>query len=474
MIFKNSAKEKFAISIALGAALLGTGFTSSFAEPTIRELAQERGRFIGTILNSEWFNDDIEPEFEEIHKTQFNVVVAENEMKFDATEPTENEFSFEKGDKMVKYAQENKIRVRGHALAWHSQVAGWVSSKYSGQKEKLLAVLKNHIENVVGHYKGKVAEWDVVNEAINDEYNAGWRSTNSVWYEGIGAEFLDSAFVWAHKADPDAELCYNDYSLEWGLREGSKASFVVEQVKRWKKNGIPITCVGTQTHIEIAHETTPQNVHALAKALAELNVTLNITELDIGFPKGEAGKLTAADYAKQGHLYRQFMDMFLEEPNMGEFVIWGLTDAHSWLDEQQGKTEGLLYDKQYKPKPAYDSIMVSLLAHPAESVESPYGSTIIVDPQDSTGTDSTGVGDSTIAITQFASPASLSMHVAGHTLFIAGAKSAKVDVFDMQGRPVFSGKCEKGFVELNGIPEGLYMVRVREGSTNLIQRVVIK
>ena len=460
--------RKSATKIALGAALLGSGFTGTFAaEPTIRELAKERGRFIGTILNSEWFNDAIEPEFEEIHKAQFNVVVAENEMKFDATEPAENEFSFEKGDKMVKYAQENKIRVRGHALAWHSQVAGWVSSNYAGQKEKLLAVLKNHIEKVVGHYKGQVAEWDVVNEAINDDYNADWRSNGSVWYEGIGAEFLDSAFVWAHKADPDAELCYNDYSLEWGLREGSKASFVVEQVKRWKANGIPITCVGTQTHIEIAHETTPQNVRALAKALAELDVTLNITELDIGFPKGEAGKLTAADYAKQGHLYRQFMDVFLEEPNMGEFVIWGLTDAHSWLDEQQGKTEALLYDRQYKPKPAYDSVMASLMAHPAADVVSPYDSKLFIDPPDSTGT------DSTIAISAIAAPASISLHVAGHTLSIAGAKSATVEVFDLQGRPVFSGKCEKGSVDLN-VAEGLYMVRVRDGSASLTRRIAIK
>ena len=103
---------------ALSIALLGTSFTSVLAaEPTIRELAKERGRYIGTILNSEWFNDDIEPEFEEIHKTQFNVVVAENEMKFDATEPKEDEFNFEKGDKMVEYAKANKIRVRGHALA---------------------------------------------------------------------------------------------------------------------------------------------------------------------------------------------------------------------------------------------------------------------------------------------------------------------------------------------------------------------
>ena len=476
--------------IALVAAIIEAGFTSTFAaETTIRELAKERGRFIGTILNSEWFNDAIEPEFEEIHKTQFNVVVAENEMKFDATEPKEDEFNFEKGDKMVKYAQANGIRVRGHALAWHSQVAGWVNN-YSGQKEKLLAVLKNHITKVVSHYKGQVAEWDVVNEAINDEYNADWRSQGSVWYEGIGAEFLDSAFVWAHAADPDAELCYNDYSIEWGLREGSKASFVVEQVKRWKKNNIPITCVGTQTHIEIAHETTPQNVRALAKALAELDVTLNITELDIGFPKGSAGNLSAADYAKQGHLYRQFMDVFLEEPNMGEFVIWGLTDAHSWLDEQQGKTEGLLYDKQYKPKPAFDSVMASLKAHPASEVKSPYPESIL-NPPDTTATDTTKkdttakdttardttANDSTDAIKMFNAPNRILLQPVGRTLFIAGAstaKAAKVDVFDMQGRPIYRRTCENGVIDLSGIAEGLYVVRVKSGISNAIQQITIK
>ena len=345
---------------------------------------------------------------------------------------------------------------------------------YKSQKEKLLAVLKNHITKVVSHWKGQIAEWDVVNEAINDDYNADWRSTNSVWYEGIGAEFLDSAFVWAHEADPDAELCYNDYSIEWGLREGSKASFVVEQVKRWKANGIPITCVGTQTHIEIAHETTPQNVRALAKALAELNVTLNITELDIGFPKGSAGKLTEADYAKQGHLYRQFMDVFLEEPNMGEFVIWGLTDAHSWLDEQQGKTEGLLFDKQYNPKPAYDSVMASLKAHPASEVKTPYPKSVITPPKDcETG----NCGDSIIALPRIAKKQNLSIHFAGRTLFITGATAAnstQIDVFDLQGQPVFSTKNVKGNIELSSIPEGLYAVRVRQGIARLTKRIAIK
>ena len=472
-------KFQFFSRFALGTAFLSATFLNAYAaDATIRELAKERGRFIGTILNSEWFNDDIEPQFEEIHKTQFNVVVAENEMKFDATEPKENEFNFEKGDKMVKYAQAHGLRVRGHALAWHSQVASWVND-YKGQKEKLLAVLKNHITKVVSHYKGKVAEWDVVNEAINDEYNADWRSQGSVWYEGIGAEFLDSAFVWAHEADPDAELCYNDYSIEWGLREGSKASFVVEQVKRWKKNNIPITCVGTQTHIEIAHETTPQNVRALAKALAELDITLNITELDIGFPKGSAGQLGAADYAKQGHLYRQFMDVFLEEPNMGEFVIWGLTDAHSWLDDQQGKTEGLLYDKQYKPKPAFDSVMASLKAHPASEVKSPYPESVLNPPKDC---GAEGCGDSTIAIKKFIAPKGMSVQLVGRTLFVTGiaagksaaSNAAKVDVFDMQGRPIFSTKCEKDRADFSAIAEGLYVVRVSNSSTSIVKKISIK
>lgn len=441
---------------ALGAALLGASAWNAFAaEETLRDLAKERGRYIGAILNSEWFRGDIEPEFEQIHKTQFNTVVAENEMKFDATEPSEGKFNYTYGDKMVQYAKENGMRVRGHALAWHSQVPNWVNN-YKGQKEKLLQVLKTHIDSVVGHWKGDVAEWDVVNEAVNDGDHT-WRDQGSVWFETIGEEFLDSAFVWAHAADPDAELCYNDYAIEWGLGQGSKAGFVLEQVKRWKENGIPITCVGTQTHIEIAHVTTPENVRAFAKALAEYGVTLNITELDIGFPNGSASSLGAADYAKQGHLYRQFMDVFLEEPNMGEFVIWGLTDAHSWLDAQQGKTQGLLWDKQYNPKPAFDSLVASFNAHPASEVVTPYK-----------------FDKDTTSIAKHVESPRISASLAGRTLSISGASSANIELFDMQGRPVFSGKAENSSINLNNIAEGLYVVRIRTGSANLIQRIAIK
>jgi endo-1,4-beta-xylanase len=289
---------------------------------------------------------------------------------------------------------------------------------------------------------------------------------------------------------------------------------VVDQVKRWKQNNIPITCVGTQTHIEISHETTPQNVRALAKALAEQDVVLNITELDVGFPQGSAGSLGASDYAKQGHLYRQFMDVFLEEPNMGEFMIWGVTDAHSWLDGQQGKTQGLIYDKQYKAKPAYDSLIASLKAHPASEVKSPYKSAATPDTtvqdtttrdttvQDTTVKDTSAVQDTTVKDTTVkdtttqdtvatpgpvvsdtgnvsirrgsATLTDVRMNLIGRTLSIVGASNAKVQVFDMRGRPVYSAVTSKGSVDLSAISDGLYVVRVKVGSKTLERRVALR
>ena len=136
--------------LVLGTALLGAGISSAFAaDETLRSLAEKNNIYIGAILNSQWFSGGLPGNYEQIHKAQFNVVVAENEMKFDATEPQEGRFNYGNGDKMVKYAQQNGMRVRGHALAWHSQVPGWVNN-YKNDKQKLLKVLKNHIQNVVG------------------------------------------------------------------------------------------------------------------------------------------------------------------------------------------------------------------------------------------------------------------------------------------------------------------------------------
>lgn len=390
--------KNFTRGVMFGCALVSAfGTVSAFAQESLRSLAEERGRYIGAILNSEWFNNSLGGDasaYEQIHSGQFNAVVAENEMKFDATEPSRNSFSYGRGDKLVAYAKKNGMRVRGHALAWHSQVPGWVSSG-NFSKAELLDILKNHIENVVGHYKGDVHEWDVVNEAINDDSNHGWRSQNSIWYQTIGPEFIDSAFVWAHAADPDAELCYNDYAIEWGTNSGSKAGFLLQQVDKWLANKIPITCIGTQTHIAINHEQTPNNIKNLAAELAKRGLRLNITELDIGFEKGS--NQSQSDYEKQGHLYRQFMDVFLEAKNMGEFMIWGVSDKYSWLDGQQGKTNGLVWDRSFKAKPAYDSLMASLKAHAvADVTPANYGQEIVIDTTTKPGTTTFGKGTFTI------------------------------------------------------------------------------
>lgn len=367
-------KKSFLGRAALVGVALSFGASQAFAQTdsTLRQLAEARGRFVGAILNSGWFSyglgDDAET-YENTHKSQFNIVVAENEMKFDATEPKRNSFNFSKGDKLMAYAAVNGMQVRGHALAWHSQVPQWVPDlaasveKAGGSaRDTLLAVLKNHIENVVGHYKGKIREWDVVNEAVDGE-PATWRpgtgENSSVWYKYIGREFIDSAFVWAHKADPDAKLYYNDYSLEWG----NKAEFVLDSVaKRLKSAGIYITGVGTQTHLAEYHSDATGRIKALAQGLEAAGMTLQITEIDVG-----CSNANKCDYEVQGHIYRQFMDMFLESPNMEAFVIWGFSDKYSWLPDQY-KYNGLIFDSSFAKKPAYDSLVASLKAHSADKV----------------------------------------------------------------------------------------------------------
>ena len=187
------------------------------------------------------------------------MVVCENEMKFDAVEPNQGSFSFNDGDRLVNFANRHNMRVRGHTLAWHSQVPTWLTSDGTKNtnnfsRKQLLDILHNHIKNVVTHWKGKVAEWDVANEVLSDNQQTIYSNPNgydlrpSVWATGIGEDFLDSAFVWAHKYDPDAVLILNDYGVEnkgWG-----KSEALYNLAMRLRNSGIPIHGVGLQAHMD--------------------------------------------------------------------------------------------------------------------------------------------------------------------------------------------------------------------------------
>jgi endo-1,4-beta-xylanase len=209
---------------------------------------------------------------------EFNCATAENAMKWESLEPRNNQFHFEQADRFIDYCRSNNLVIIGHNLCWHAQLPSWVSKPDSGQetltRDVLLARLKNHIVTVATHFKGKVRGWDVVNEAINDRDGA---YRNSVFYRVIGKEYLPLAFKWAHEADPDAELYYNDYNLD---ADDAKRATAVELVKYLREQGAPIHGIGLQGHYNLSSPA-PAKIDETIQIFADLGLKVMITELDV-------------------------------------------------------------------------------------------------------------------------------------------------------------------------------------------------
>ena len=291
-------------------------------------------------------------------KQEFNAVVAENEMKFDAVEPSRGSFSYGDGDKLVNFAKRNNCRVRGHCLAWHSQVPEWLTTDGTKNtnnftRDELLAILKNHILKVVGHWKGKVAEWDVVNEVLDDNQSIirsnpeAYSLRPSIWKTGIGEDFIDSAFVWAHQADPDAVLILNDYDVEF-LGQ-AKTEALHNLAKRLKASGIPINGVGLQCHLD-AGKVNISKLRANMERYAELGMVCNITELDLGIADTSEKSLM-----QQADDYFAITRTAMTVDNCTTVMIWGLKDNDSWRSSNP-----LIYDSGLNAKPAYWGVHAAL------------------------------------------------------------------------------------------------------------------
>ena len=297
---------------------------------------------------------------------QFNMMVCENEMKMDALQPSRGSFSFGGADNLVSLAQQNDMAIRGHCLVWHSQVPGWLSS--DGKKndknwtrEQALEIMKNHITKVMQHYKGKVREWDVVNECLDDDQTTVRSNPNSydlrqqsVWQRAIGDDYIDSAFVYAHRADPDAILYLNDYGVE--LQGKAKSLAFYNLAVSLKEKGIPIHGVGLQCHFSIG-EVDGVKLNRTIKRFAEAGLMCIITELDMGIPS-----TTAANKEEQARLYRMITDIVLKNDNCPSMVIWGVKDNDSW----RSASNPLLYDSGMGKKPAWYGVR-SALRHRALS-----------------------------------------------------------------------------------------------------------
>lgn len=303
-------------------------------------------------------------------KDNFNMVVAENDMKFENIEPSQNYFNFSSGDKLANFAQQNNMYMRGHTLAWHQQVAQWVSSDgkkndKNWTKEQLLAILENHILKVVGHYKGKVKEWDVVNECLDDDQSivrtnpSGYKlRQQSVWASVIGEEFIDSAFVWAHQADPDAKLILNDYDNE--TMGQAKAQAFYNLAKRLLNDGRPIHGVGFQCHLD-AGKIDHNLIFANLARYYDTGLTCSITELDLGIDD-----LREESLQQQARDYKKILDTAASLPHCRSVLIWGLTDDMSWRSSNP-----LIWNSANTAKPAFYALRTSLRDTAATGISAP-------------------------------------------------------------------------------------------------------
>ena len=337
-------------------ALYDDDINDSSDRKSLKYYADQNEKFIGVALAT---YKSLASERETAAK-QFNMMVCENEMKFDALEPSQNSFSFGSADNLVSLAQQNDMAIRGHCLVWHSQVATWVSS--DGKKndkgwtrEQALEIMKNHITKVMQHYKGKVREWDVVNECLDDDQTTVRSNPTSydlrqqsVWQRAIGDDYIDSAFVYAHEADPDAELYLNDYGVE--LQGKAKSVAFYNLAVRLKNKGIPIHGVGLQCHFSVG-EVDGVKLNRTIKRFAEAGLKCIITELDMGIPS-----TSSADLEEQARNYRMITDIVLNNDNCPSMVIWGVKDNDSW----RTNSNPLLYDSGMGKKKAWYSVRSAL------------------------------------------------------------------------------------------------------------------
>ena len=316
---------------------------------SLRYLAQNRGIEIGAAVNLKPLRE--EPKYGKVLAREFNLLTAENVMKFGPLRPTRDRFDFTDADYLIAFAERHNMRVRGHTLVWHRALPEWLE-KGNFTRDELISILREYIYRVVSHFRGRVFAWDVVNEAIADDGSL----RDSFWLQNIGPEYIEMAFRWAREADPQVQLFYNDYGGE-GL--GTKSDAIYNLVKELKAKGVPIDGVGLQMHVSLNTSPPPPDVTENINRLAALGIEVNITEMDVQTHK--SAETEEEKLAAQAKIYGDMLRVCLAAKNCKAFVLWGFTDRYSWIPYETGNQDiPLIFDKSYRPKPAYDTLKQTL------------------------------------------------------------------------------------------------------------------
>lgn len=295
---------------------------------------------------------------EQLLQTHFNSITAENDMKFVSVHPEEQRYTFEAADVLMDFATANGKKMRGHTLVWHNQTTEWVFEGEHGQpatREQLLARMKAHIDTVVGRYKGLIYAWDVVNEVIEDKSDVWLR--DSKWLQLVGEDFIAKAFQYAHAADPNALLFYNDYNE----CNPVKRDKIIKLVQSLQDQDVSIHGIGLQAHWNLTGPSIAEIREAIEK-YAALGLQLQITELDVSVfdhddrrtdlsaPTAQMLELQAERYAQIFELFREYKDVITA------VTFWGAAENYTWLDDfpvRGRKNWPFVFDEQQQPKQSF-------------------------------------------------------------------------------------------------------------------------
>jgi endo-1,4-beta-xylanase len=358
------------IATIVAASLAGRAIAGDpTSAPTLKD-AYKNDFLVGVAVNQKQFTGE-DTNGVAIIKAQFNSISPENVLKWEIIQPRPGNdgYNFEPGDRYVKFGEQNGMYIIGHTLVWHSQTPKWVFLADDGtnycDRETLLKRMHDHIQTVVGRYKGRIKCWDVVNEALQD--NGQLRK--SPWLKIIGDDYIAKAFEYAHEADPDALLRYNDYALE----NEPKRKGAITLIKKLQAGGIPVTAIGLQDHVNMVWPSVEQE-DATISDFASLSVKVMITELDADL----LGRSQSADVAEmqrqiksniytnglpdsvQQALAKRYVDLFSvflkHRKDIALVTFWGVSDGDSWLNRGR-MNYPLLFGRDHQPKPAFDAVI---------------------------------------------------------------------------------------------------------------------
>jgi len=322
-------------------AAAGTGLAS------LASLAEAKGRFFGTATDGPELSDAAYTAI--LTGGEFDQLTPGNRLKWQFSEPSQGQFDFAEADREVSFGLARHMRVRGHTLVWHSQLAGWVTGLPADQVQ---AAMENHISTEVGHFKGKLFAWDVVNEPFNEDGTL----RADVFSTAMGSGYIADALRTAHAADPRAKLYLNDYNIE-GINPKSDAMYNL--AKSLLAEGVPLAGIGIQAHLAVQYGF-PADMTANLRRFADLGLDVGITELDVRMPLPE----TAEQDATQDLYYRNVVAACVAVRRCVGITIWDFTDKYSWVPGVfTGQGAPLPWDANLVKKPhVYDAIVAALRA----------------------------------------------------------------------------------------------------------------